>query len=125
MSGPMAIRYEMDGRQITFGGVSEAELAYLLPDIREHGLDPVVIQDGLAEVRERLPAGTRVRTVGYGQWKRGRGTVAESDDYPGYRQWPESGPSAWFLCHGGARVCVRFDGDSYADWWPAHWIEPV
>ena len=125
MSGPMAIRYELDGRQVTFGGVSEAEAARLLPDIREQGLSPVVIADGLAEVRERLPVGARVRTRARGFWKRAFGTVVESDDFPSFKQWPDSGPSAWFLCHDAAEVCVKFDGDSYADWWPAHWIERV
>ena len=127
MSGPIAIRYEMDGRTYEGGGYSEAEAAGLLPEIRKNlGPDcPVeVIADGLAEVRERLPAGARVRANSRGYWKRQLGTVAESD-VESYATWPESGRAAHFLSTDGASVCVEFDGDGYSSWWRASWIERV
>ena len=125
MSGPVAIRYEMDGRTYEGGGYSEAEVAGLLPDIREAlGPDcPVeVIADGLAEVRERLPVGARVRANSRGYWQRGLGTVAESD-VESFANWPSSGSASHFLGSDAAYVCVEFDGCS--SWWRASWIERV
>ena len=91
----------------------------VLPDVQKVDPAPVVIPDGLASVRERLPAGSRVRTDRY--WKRGLGTVVESCELPGYARWPEVRPAAHFLGHDAAEVCVRFDGDAHASWWRAHW----
>ncbi len=126
MGGPIAISYEVDGRQYTFGALSEGELAELLPDVEKHVSAPVVvIPDGLADIRERLPVGTRVRTGSRAQWKRAHGTVTETCEMPGYAHWPEVGPSAWMLSHDGDSVCVRFDGDDFSSWWRAGWIERI
>jgi hypothetical protein len=127
MSGPIAISYQYQGRAVMGGGYDEGELASLLPAIRDElGPDcPVdVIADGLAEVRERLPAGARVRANSRGYWKRGLGTVVESE-VESYARWPESGTSAHFLSTDGPSVCVEFDGDGYSGWWRESWIERV
>jgi hypothetical protein len=125
MSGPIAIRYELNGRQVTNGAFSEAELAEYRPDIEAMVGSVEVIPDGLAEVRERFPAGTRVRATAKAPWKHGHGTVTRSDSRPGYARWPEVPGDSWFLGNDGAEVCVKFDGDNFADWWPTYMIEPA
>ena len=123
MGGPIVISYEVEGRRYTFGGLDEGELAEVLPEVKAVDPSPVIIPDGLADLRERLPAGSRVRTCRH--WQHGHGTVVESCGLPGYARWPEVRPAAWFLGHDGAEVCVRFDGDQGASWWPSKWIERV
>lgn len=119
--GPIAISYQVAGRPCVFGALSESELAEVLPEARKADPSPVVTADGLAELRERLPVGTRVRCDRY--WQRGHGTVVETSDLPNYPHWPTSGPTAWMLSHADTAVCVRFDGDGYSSWWSAKWIE--
>ena len=120
MSGPIAISHEVDGRRYFFGCLDESELADILPEVEKLG--PVeVIADGLAEVRERLPVGARVRTDRY--WKHGHGTVTETCGMPSYPHWPLEGPAAHMLSRDSASVCVEFDGDGCSSWWRALWIE--
>ena len=123
MAGPIAVRYEAAGRRYVFGALDENELAEIMEEVRKVDPSPVIIPDGLAELRKRLPVGVRVRTDRY--WQRGHGTVVETCDLPSYPHWPASGPAAWMLGHDCASVCVRFDGDSEPSWWRASWIERV
>ena len=123
MSGPIVILYRLDGREHAFGALDADELAEMLPEVRRHDPFPVIVWDGLAHVRERLPVGARVRCLKH--WKRQHGTVTQTDVMPSYPHWPAEGPAAWMLSHNYAEVCVRFDGEDWADWWPANWIEPA
>jgi hypothetical protein len=121
-AGPKVIEYQICGRAYTFGGLNDGALALVLPDIEAVDPAPVIVADGLAKVRERLPTGARVRCDRH--WMGGKvGTVTETCDLPGYAQWPPSGPTAWMLAHDGASVCVRFDRDEHSSWWPVRWIQ--